>query len=453
MTYGEIFAGISGFGLGFHREGFECLWQIEWNKRCNHVLRRHYPNVKRYGNVAHCGRGREHPLERADIILFGSPCQDLSIAGTRTGIVHGDKSKYFFDATRIIHEQKPEIAIWENVDGAFTSNTGRDFLFVLRELVARGAREIGWRRFDAQYFGLAQRRQRIFLVADFRGTRCAEILSLSEGVRGYPPPCREEGQKVAGTLATRLNRGSDADQAGQGNFLSPTVTARHKQGSDMPVVAGTLYAGTDSGSNEPGNKIIDLAPTLTASDGRRCGMGSGGGKGEENRLIAGTVTSKWAKGGGPAGDEKHNLVAETMRSHPYPGSNSLGGVVPTVTTQSGRLGGAVGQNCIRIDHQHGHGAGLLEDGTCHTVGGSCDAVAHGSGVRIFTPRECERLQGFPDDWTAWGVNIKGKRVNISDSARYEMLGNAVAVACGHYLAKRVKEVLRGQRRTRTTKAS
>lgn len=443
LTYGSIFAGIEGLGMGFHQEKFKCKWQIEINRRCKHVLRRHFPFIARYGDVRDCGKGRKHELEYVDVIIFGSPCQDLSIAGGRAGL-SGDKSQLYFEGCRIIDEYKPEIAIWENVDGALTSNDGRDFAFVLHEMVKRGAREVGWRCFDARYFGLAQRRRRVFLVADFRANRVAEILSLAEGMHGHPPPSVQTREEIAGTLTARTNRSVGCDDAGQGNVLSQTLTARHKQGTDMPVVASTLYAGTASGSNEPGNKVVDLAPTLTAADGKRCGMGSGGGAGEEGRLISATVTAKWKKGGGPSGDECQNLtVAGTLRSHPHPGSNSMGAAISaSLTAKSSRLGGSIGQNVVRIDNQSSNGDGVLNDGTCHTLGGSTDAIPDRQGIRIFTPRECERLQGFPDDWTAWGVNEKGKRVTISDSARYEMLGNAVATTCGRYLAKRTKKALR-----------
>src|SRR5690606_1758225 len=127
------------------------------------------------------------------VITFGSPCQDLSVAGKRAGL-DGERSSMFFEALRVFREMReatnggsPALVVWENVPGAFSSNGGRDFAYVLAGLAELGAVDIAWRVLDAQYFGVAQRRRRVFVIADFGGERAAEILFEREGVRRHPP--------------------------------------------------------------------------------------------------------------------------------------------------------------------------------------------------------------------------------------------------------------------------
>lgn len=192
-TIASLFAGIGGFDCGFDQAGFRTIWMCEKDKSCQNILRRHWLGVPIYDDVADLDGSN---LARPDVITFGSPCQDLSVAGQRAGI-QGARSSLFFAACRVIGELQPSFAVWENVPGAFSSNSGRDFAAVLDALVQCGARDIAWRVLDAQYFGLAQRRKRVFLVADFRGERASEVLAFSEGVQGYPPARRKAGQVTA----------------------------------------------------------------------------------------------------------------------------------------------------------------------------------------------------------------------------------------------------------------
>lgn len=182
LTLGSLFAGIGGFDLGFERAGFKTLWQCEIDKAAQGVLRRHFPEAQLHSDVREVGA---HNLVPVDVLTFGSPCQDVSLAGKRAGLA-GNRSGLFHEAIRVIRELrerygKPDFAIWENVLGAFSSNGGRDFAVVLQELADIGASDIAWRVLDSQWFGVPQRRRRIFLVADFGGARAGQILSISQG--------------------------------------------------------------------------------------------------------------------------------------------------------------------------------------------------------------------------------------------------------------------------------
>jgi len=318
LTMGSLFSGIGGFDLAFERAGCEVRWQVEIMPSCHVVLAHHWPDVPLYHDVREVGA---HNLEPVDIITFGSPCQDLSVAGKRAGL-QGERSGLFHEAIRIIRELRPRFAVWENVPGALSSHHGRDFAVALDALAECGALDLAWRILDAQHFGVPQRRRRVFVVADFRGQSAGQILFESEGVRGDSASSDAPREDVAGTL------GGGAGQRG-------------------------------------------WAPDT-----------------DRMTFIAGTVSAKWAKGtGGPSGDEAQNLIAHTLQS-----------------------------------------SGGSEDGT----GRGTRLVAESAAVRRLTPLECSRLQGFPDDW----LDI----ADLSDSAKYRMLGNAVAVPVVEWIARRMMAV-------------
>ena len=202
VKLGSLFDGIAGFPLAASRAGITPVWASEIEPFPVEVSKRHFPGMKHLGNVMDIN-GAE--IEPVDIVTFGSPCQDLSVAGKRSGL-DGERSNLFYEAVRIIQEMReatngayPRYAVWENVPGAFSSNNGYDFRAVIETLteseipmpesgkwatagmVRMAGREVAWRVFDAQYWGVPQRRKRIFLVTDFGGQRAAEILFIEQG--------------------------------------------------------------------------------------------------------------------------------------------------------------------------------------------------------------------------------------------------------------------------------
>ncbi len=185
MLIGSLFSGIGGIDLAFEQAGFTVAWQVEIDRAANKILAKHWPHVPRYGDIQDVA---PEDLTPVDVIAFGSPCTDLSVAGKRAGL-KGAQSGLFYEAIRIIQGIRPSLALWENVPGAFSSNAGRDFGAVLTAFRDSGIRECAWRVLDAQYFGVAQRRRRVFLVADFSGERATQILFEPESVSGDSSPC------------------------------------------------------------------------------------------------------------------------------------------------------------------------------------------------------------------------------------------------------------------------
>ena len=258
MKLGSLFDGSGGFPLAGSLCGIEPVWASEVEPYPIAVTRSRFPNMKHLGDISKVHGGEIEPV---DIVTFGSPCQDLSVAGKRAGLKHeanGDeettRSGLFMEAVRIIKEMRkatngmyPTFALWENVPGAFSSNGGEDFRIVCEELikivepsaVMPPVPQNGWayadsyvgdgwslayRVFDAQYWGVPQRRRRIHLVLDLRGERAREILFEREGVRGY---FAQSGETRQGTSADAENgTGADDREGAVPVTLEPGIAAR-----------------------------------------------------------------------------------------------------------------------------------------------------------------------------------------------------------------------------------
>lgn len=229
VKMGSLFDGSGGFPLAASMCGIEPVWASEIEKFPIEVTTKRFPNMKHLGDVTKI-KGNE--IEPVDLITFGSPCQDLSVAGKRAGL-SGERSGLFMEAIRIIKEMRngrtddvirPRFALWENVPGAFSSNRGEDFRAVLEEFckvkdssanvprpkdgkwsdsgcILGDGYSIAWRVLDAQFWGVPQRRRRIFLVADFDGERAGEVLFVRKGLSRDFKSCKQTWERSAGCVA------------------------------------------------------------------------------------------------------------------------------------------------------------------------------------------------------------------------------------------------------------
>lgn len=294
LTLGSLFDGSGGFPLGSLLSGITPVWASEIEPFPIRVTTKRLPFMKHYGDVSRMDGGKIEPV---DVITFGSPCQDMSIAGRREGL-DGSRSSLFYEAVRIVKEMRcatdgryPRYIVWENVPGAFSSNKGADFQSVLEEICsvkgykidpARPAKwpaageivaddfSLAWRVFDAQYWGVPQRRKRIYLVADFAGGSAGKILFESEGVSGYTPQgfrpwqgatgTSEEGAGAAGCVC--LN-----DQGGRRMDVTEGVAAtlRAENHGHPPCVMGAAGFCTEHSAQARGiGYEEETSPTLRA---------------------------------------------------------------------------------------------------------------------------------------------------------------------------------------------
>jgi DNA (cytosine-5)-methyltransferase 1 len=215
----SLFSGVGGFDYGLENSGMQTVFQCEWDKHCRTILDRHWPTVPKWDDVSTLTG--EYILAHApviDVVAWGSPCQDLSVAGKRAGL-EGGRSGLFYEGMRIINELRkasngryPRISIWENVYGALNSNKGEDFEAILKEMVEAGSLLCEWRVLDAQYFGVPQRRRRVFVVAVFdsaTANRCPDpLLPVSEGLRWNPTTRTETREEPADTTSASIGDNS-----------------------------------------------------------------------------------------------------------------------------------------------------------------------------------------------------------------------------------------------------
>lgn len=467
LTFVSAFAGIGGFELGLERAGWTCVGQIENDPFCEKVLRWRWPHVRRWGDITTVrGDDIKAHAPQIDLLCGGFPCQDLSVAGRRAGL-DGARSGLFFEFLRLARELRPRWVLVENVPGLLSSPRdwpGEDLAIVLAELGDAGY-FVERRVLDSRWFGVPQRRRRVFLVGHLGGPPPRSVLFESDRGAGDPPAIAEAGQEVAGTLglgspSARGRRSTDLD--GHGAY----------------VVSKTLRGG-HHGTDDDDRSTFVVSPTL----GTHTRPGNEGN--DDGVIVSAPVTSKWRKGtGGPSGDEAQNLVvtdtaATLANAHPRAGrartddvnlvfvgaiARDRGGALradstPSLTKDSDkgdnvplvlRVSGndySTGRDlapALQTDGDQGSGPVVfrkskraadneddetwVEDDYANTLntfdGGetrSVELVAdpREDGIRRLTPTECERLQGFPDGWTApdgpglyipkWAFRVKPNR--------------------------------------------
>jgi DNA (cytosine-5)-methyltransferase 1 len=207
MTGVSLFAGIGGFDLAMQRQGVRVVASVEIDKNCNKILAQHFPNTKQFNDITEV-KGSDlieagFTPDRG-IITGGFPCQDLSVAGKRAGLA-GARSGLFWEAARIVEETQSNWFIIENVPGLLTSNSGADFGVVIGTMADIGY-GVAWRVLDAQYFGVPQRRRRVFIVGqrDPDSTSAGEVLFNSQGSRGRSSQKQSSQQEIAGHIAESI---------------------------------------------------------------------------------------------------------------------------------------------------------------------------------------------------------------------------------------------------------
>ena len=437
-----------------------------------------------------------YTIPPVDVITFGSPCQDLSIAGKRAGMA-GERSGLFSEAVRIIREMRyatfgayPKYAIWENVPGAFSSNKGEDFHAVLQSLCrvidpaaviprptdARGGiikrpragavladnYSLAWRTMDAQYWGVPQRRLRISLVLDLTGGRAGEILFEPESLRGHFAPGITPGQatprtaengaddadrrhaEVSNVCAFKLGNSEQARSIGYAEELAPTLNA--ECGGNKPACAYTLKirSGCEGGGKGPLVQTEKSATLSTLQD-------------QTVFCIYGNLIDRETNQNGSGIKQDCSFTLNTVDRHGFAYADSCDNYInpvaePKIYDARGN-GDGITSPTMTGDHNS-----RVTDYTAITLQGNettntlmardYKGVGHDDSlgkiiaqkiirwiVRRLTPTECERLQGYPDGWTDLGewVDSKGKTHKAADTPRYKALGNSIALPQWYYV--------------------
>lgn len=212
MRFVSLFAGVGGFDLGFESVGWACVGQVEIDKHARAVLDEHWPDVPKHDDVTTAREWADEQglVGNVDVVAGGFPCQDVSVAGKRAGLA-GERTGLFWDALAFAAHVQAGWVVLENVPGLLSSNKGRDFGVVISALADAGYRHIEWRVLDSQFFGVPQRRRRVFIVAtsDPAAGRTGPVLVEREGVRWDPPQGGEAGETVAGTATAGTTSGRE----------------------------------------------------------------------------------------------------------------------------------------------------------------------------------------------------------------------------------------------------
>lgn len=405
----SLFSGVGGLDQGLETAGHEIVGMCEVDEKPRSVLRYHWPDTFIYDDVTTLDGSLFHG--RVDLVAGGSPCQDLSVAGRRAGL-DGERSGLFWHQCRIAAQSGARWVLWENVAGALSSNNGEDFAAVLWGLTGcqpavpeDGWRSVGvcvgpertavWRLLDARWFGVPQRRRRVYVVAGPRGECGPEILLEPESCPRNPDP------SVAARPGAAGSPGGSSDKHRRDEFVG-SLTAM--DGWERP----------DNAHAEAGW----LVPALTT----RCGETF-----DDQQTTQLVTVETFARTHRATSDQDADIWAPTDTA-------------PTLNTNDTDAGPARSTVLAAFDSTFGANSNVFEDGVTPPlkVGSglgipSPPAVQTELAVRRLTPRECERLMGWPDDWTRWSAD----GTEIADGPRYKMCGNGVVSPVAAWIGGRL----------------
>ena len=486
MRFGSVCSGIEAASVAWHPLGWEAAWLSEIEPFPCAVLKHHYPNVPNLGDMT---KFKEWKIEsNVDVLVGGTPCQSFSVAGLRKGL-DDPRGNLMLTYLAIAKQYRPRWLVWENVPGLLSSSDGRDFGSFLGGLAICGY-GFAYRVLDAQYFGVAQRRKRVFVVGYLGDWRpAAAVLFERHSLQGNPAPSREKGKAVTSSATTGFDSeglhrtvgalcadthpgGYSGQDAYTGRLIPHSMSYDMKQHHN-PQLSDTVQLTTSNCATVRGDTplvqpipIHDQATRHAGKNGEKTmGKGNGLGIGQPgepmNTLTKGdhhAVAYNIAPGKGKLKDDIHVTDAHITKTIDASGSNPAmhqgGAAIVQPIAFSGQMSNpqtdvdmtqtlqaknpmavAFGFDAYNQTIQGQVNQPLRVSsapGAVDAVGG----VVQGMAVRRLTPIECERLQGFPDNYT----DIKPKNKPTPDGPRYKALGNSMAVPVMAWIGKRIQEV-------------
>ena len=413
MIYGSVCSGIEAASVAWHPLGWKAAFVSEIDKFPSAVLAHHYPNVPNLGDFTTI-RSDQH--DAIDLLVGGTPCQSFSVAGLRGGL-GDDRGNLALEYLRLADRARPRWLVWENVPGVLSSSGGRDFGSILGGMGELGY-GVAYRVLDAQYCrvdgfwrAVPQRRRRVFVVGylgDWR--RAAAVLFERASLLGDSAPGRQSREGVAPTISARPTGGgglgTDFDLDGG---LIPSHDA-----------AQPLLAKSNSSHRADAESYVAHALRAEGFDASEDGTGRG------TPLVPVAFDCKASGRNGFGVGE----ISPTLRAMGHSDSHQNAG---------GQVAVAIQERAVCENPNAGpDGAGVRDDGAAYTLEARTvpQAVQLGWAVRRLTPRECERLQGFPDDYTL----IPWRKGLAPDGPRYKALGNSMAVNVMRWIGTRIEMV-------------
>ena len=426
MKYGSVCSGVEAATVAWHDLGFEPQWFSEVDAFPSEVLKHHYPHITNHGDMT---KFKEWKNEKTiELLVGGTPCQSFSVAGLRKGL-SDPRGNLMLTYLAMADRFKPKWLVWENVPGVLSSNGGRDFSTFLTAMGKIGY-GFAYRVLDAQYFGVPQRRRRVFVIGclgDWRSA--ASVLFEPESLSGDTPPSREKGERIAPTvtvgppfsrtgnsrvetdaLVTTRKTGSHWD----GDFPHPTLTQSTKSSGGIGASNQEIFGGRGAGLVPArmrgfGDYIQDdTASTVKARDHK-----------DATDLVTYALPGNWI---GRKPENGGNQVEPFVDLSPCQTATDVHAVATTKQT-----------HVNTITASYGMGGADWET----------KPLVYDHVVRRLTPREVERLQGFPDDYTKIAWRNKTAE-DCPNGHRYKAMGNSMAVPVMRWIGKRIKMVEDGK---------
>ncbi len=403
----DLFSGIGGFHFGLERAGFEInSYNSEIDKYAIQVYKHNFKDSTYVGSVTDV-RGAELP--RINGITFGSPCQDFSLAGRRKGM-SGERSSLILEAIRLIKECRPDFFIWENVKGTFSSNNRQDFAAILQAFTNIGGYRLEWQLLNTKWF-LPQNRERVYLVGYLGDGSRGEIFPIGESDRKVDELQRQQANTC--TLTTRY------EATGNGSYIAERkqyaqIKTNNSKGFEEMTNGDSLNYSNPNSKTRRGRVGKGVAQTLDTGC-EQAVIGAMRGRDPEN----------------PSNISKGASLKQTLEINNEGVSNTL----TRVQKDNYVLGYSRDKKGKVVSRHKKDIANTIHSSS--GTGNNTDQFVN--SIRRLTPIECERLQGFPDNWTK--VGTEGP---MSDTQRYKMCGNAVTVDVVKAVGERIKDVVYGQ---------
>jgi DNA (cytosine-5)-methyltransferase 1 len=436
VRYLSVCSGIEAASVAWESLGWTPVAFAEIERFPSQVLAHHFPGVPNLGDMT---KFREWDIDRGtvDVLVGGTPCQSFSVAGLRKGL-EDPRGNLALTFLGMVDHYRPEWVIWENVPGVLSSSGGRDFGSFLRALGQLGY-GFAYRVLDAQYFGVPQRRRRVFVVAHSSGDsrRAAEVLFEPESLRGNLTKSRAEGKETSYSFAAGLGIGSakvtgtlcalDGPNGVSDQYAHEAKLIVMADGQSNAAISTNEISPTLNSSTE--NPIVAYNRVITETS--HCVLASGGQRNDPHTETMIPVVQSFAQN--QLGELRTSPIASTLGTNLNASGRNTPMVIQTAHTfKIQGLGHYTGTNGGIAKPGTGGSGYMGQDEKAYTIATSQDQhLMQGMAVRRLTPTECERLQGFPDGWT----DILPA---TPDGPRYKAIGNSMAVPVMRWIGFRIQ---------------
>ena len=439
MRYGSVCSGIEAATVAWHPLGWKPAFFSEIEAFPRAVLQNHYDNTPLHGDFTTIGASDYGTI---DLLVGGTPCQSFSVAGLRKGL-DDERGNLALEYLKLAQRKRPAWLVWENVPGVLSSSGGRDFGAFLGGLGELGY-GFAYRVLDAQYFGVAQRRRRVFVVGHLGDWRpAAAVLFERHSLQGHPAPRREAGKGFAGYTASSFGQyragcgtlRSEGGDIGPGSETLVAHTLRAEYGaSEDGTGRGTPIVTVLSSGQANAELSEELSPALNCNrDGAPIAFGW------QNSASQGDSVSDSVT---PTLDKSKTPAVAFQPRFARNGRGAPSEIAYPLTAEAGKTGKGDSAQCVAFaQNQRDEVRTMAVAGALAAEPGAKQQTyaMQNMSVRRLTPVECERLQGFPDGYTA--IPWRGKPLNqCPDGPRYKALGNSMAVPCMRWIGERIQAV-------------